>query len=218
MNDCTPFNDARTAFYDGDSAKALTLLDTALKTMPRDTFVHEFRGLVLFSLKKYPESAAATYAVLSAGPGWDWTTTSGLYSSVDVYTQQLRALEDFARANPKSPDAHFLLGYQYLTTGHGEAAAKQFQQAQSQLPGDKLLTQLVGMTTPQDESKKPETATPPKPVDVPAEKALSAEKLVGTWNASSQGASFQPACWRFHRPSSARSRTRTWRRKRAARR
>ncbi|MBI3196355.1 MAG: hypothetical protein HYZ40_02360, partial [Rhodospirillales bacterium] len=44
---------ARAAFYDGDSAKALKLLDTALKTMPNDTAVHEFRGLVLFSLKKY---------------------------------------------------------------------------------------------------------------------------------------------------------------------
>ena len=187
----TAFNDARTAFYDGDSAKALTLLDTALKTMPRDTVVHEFRGLVLFSLKKYPESAAATYAVLSAGPGWDWTTMSSLYPGIDAYTKQLRTLEDFARANPQSADAHFLLGYHYLTGTHADAATKQFKLAQTQLPDDKLLTQLVGMTTPPDESKKSEPATPPEPQSVPPEKVLSAEKLVGTWNASSDGASFQ---------------------------
>jgi tetratricopeptide (TPR) repeat protein len=182
-------NEARLAFYDGDSTKALKLLDTAVKAMPNDTAVHEFRGLVLFSLKKYPEAAAATYAVLSTGPGWDWTTMSGLYPSVDVYTQQLRELEAFVKKNPKSPDGHFLLGYQYLTTNFAENAAKQFKLAQSELPNDKLLTQLVDMTTPPDESAK--TATPPEPPDVPAEKVLSAEKLVGSWKASSQGAQFQ---------------------------
>ena len=186
----TAFNDARTAFQNGDAAQALTLLDTTLKTMPRDTVVHEFRSLVLFALKKYPESSAAIYAVLSAGPGWDWTTMSSLYPSVDAYTQQLRALEDFAKANPKSADAHFLLGYHYLTGTHADAALKQFKLAQTQLPDDKLLAQLVGMTTPADESKKPDTATPPEPAAVPPEKVLSAEKLVGTWKASSQGATF----------------------------
>lgn len=187
------FSDARAAFYDGDSAKALTLLDTALKTMPRDTVVHEFRGLVLFSLKKYPESAAAIYAVLAAGPGWDWTTLSSLYSSIDVYTQQLRALEAFAKANPKSVDARFLLGYHYLTAGHAEAASKQFKLAQAQLPNDKLLAQLVGMTTPPDQTA-PAPTTPlasAEPPAVPPEKVLTAEKMVGTWKASSQGAQFQ---------------------------
>lgn len=187
----TALNDARSAFYDGDSAKALTLLDTALKTMPRDTVVHEFRGLVLFSVKKYPESAAAIYAVLSAGPGWDWTTMSSLYSSVDAYTKQLRALEDFSKANPKSADAHFLLGYHYLTTGYAENASKQFAQAATHSPDDKLLKQLVAMTTPPDASSSSETKTPPEPPAVPPEKVLKSEQLVGTWKATSQGATFE---------------------------
>src|SRR5262249_45279222 len=112
------FDDARMAFYSSDYQRALTLLDTTLKTMPNDSVVHEFRGLVLFALGKYPESAAAVYAVLAAGPGWDWTTLSSLYPSVDTYTVQLRALEAFAKKNGKSPDAAFLLGYHYLTMGH----------------------------------------------------------------------------------------------------
>lgn len=187
----TAFNDARTAFYDGDAAKALALLDTTLQTMPRDTVVHEFRGLVLFALKKYPESAAAIYAVLSAGPGWDWTTMSSLYPGVSVYTQQLRALEEFTKANPNSADAHFLLGYHYLTGTHTESASKQFKLAQALLPDDKLLAQLVSMTTPPDESKKPEVAVSPAPAVVAPEKVLTTEKLVGQWKASSQGAQFQ---------------------------
>ena len=187
----TAFNEARVAFTNGDAATALTLLDTTLKTMPHDTVVHEFRGLVLFALQRYPESAAAVYAVLSAGPGWDWTTLSSLYSSVDVYTKQLRTLEDFAKTNPKSADAHFLLGYHYLTTGFAEAASKQFQAAQLELPDDKLLAQLVSMTTPPDASKKTGTSTPPVLPAIPPEKVLTAEKMVGTWKSASPTAQFQ---------------------------
>ncbi len=183
------FEEARVAFYAGDYVNALTKLDTTLKTMPRDTVVHEFRGLVLFALGKYPESAAATYAILAAGPGWDWTTMISLYGEAESYTKQLRALEDFAKANPKSADAHFLLGYHYQTCTHADNAAKQFKLAQTLLPDDKLLKQLVAMTTPPAESKKSDA--PPEPPAVPSEKVLKAEQFVGNWKATSQGATFQ---------------------------
>lgn len=183
------FEEARTAFYGGDYPTALTKLDTTLKTMPHDTVVHEFRSLVLFASKKYPDSAAAIYAVLSAGPGWDWTTMSSLYPGVAVYTEHLRALEDFSKANPKSADAHFLLGYHYQTASHAESALKQFKLAQDDLPDDKLIKQLITMTTPQDESKQ--TEAPPEPPAVSPEKVLKAEQFVGNWKSSSQGATFQ---------------------------
>jgi tetratricopeptide (TPR) repeat protein len=184
------FEDARAAFRDRDYATALSKLDTTLKTMPRDTVVHEFRSLVLFALKKYPESAAAIYAVLAAGPGWDWTTMISLYPGADPYTEQLRALETFVKANPKSADAHFLLGYHYQTMGHTASAALQYKQAQAQLPDDQLLRQLVGMTTPADASKQP-GSPPPEPPKVPTEKMLKSEQLVGNWRASNKGATFQ---------------------------
>ena len=185
------FEEARTAFYGGDYEKALTSLDTTLKTMPHDTVVHEFRGLVLFALKKYSESAAATYAVLSAGPGWDWTTMSGLYPNVDVYTQQLRELENFMKSNPSSADASFLLGYHYLTMGHKETSAKYFALALQQLPGDKLLTQLVGMTPAKGKTTKTPPPTPPVPADLAPENLLTVDKMVGTWMASSSEAQFE---------------------------
>lgn len=183
------FEEARTAFHNGDYATALTKLDTTLKTMPRDTVVHEFRGLVLFALKRYPESAAAIYAVLSAGPGWDWTTMISLYANAADYTTQLRALEEFALANPKSADARFLLGYHYQTSGYAENASKQYKLALTQLPDDKLLKQLVTMTTPQDKSRN--TETPPPVPAVPADKLLKTEQLIGNWKASNKDASFQ---------------------------
>ena len=189
------FTDARNSFSQGDYSRSLDQLDVALRSMPRDTVVHEFRGLVLFALKKYPEAAAAIYAVLSAGPGWDWTTMSSLYPNVEVYTQQLRELESFLKANPDSPDAHFLLGYHYQTTNYTEAASKQFKAALALIPNDKLLKQLVAMTTAPDPAKTPTPEATQQataaPMPVPPEKILTAEKMLGSWKATSTGAEFQ---------------------------
>lgn len=187
------FEQARGAFKAGYPDQALTLLNTTLKTMPRDSVVHEFRGLTLFALKQYPESAAAIYSVLSAGPGWNWTTMIELYPDPETYTKHLRALEDFAKANPKSSDAHFLLGYHYLTAANEPQASKEFKLAHAELPDDRLLSQLVRMTTPPDAAAtpKPESVAPEAESVVPEAKALSVEKMAGTWKASSKGAQFQ---------------------------
>jgi tetratricopeptide (TPR) repeat protein len=183
------FEEARTLFRNGDYTGALAKLDVTLKTMPNDTVVHEFRALVLFALKKYPEAAAAIYAVLSAGPGWDWTTMMSLYPGVDPYTKQLRDLEEFVKANPRSADGHFLIAYHYQTMGHPDSAARQFQEALALLPNDKLLKQLVAMTKP--ETSKETAAPTPPPAAQPAGKVLKAEQLAGKWKATSKGKTFE---------------------------
>src|SRR4029450_13805302 len=111
------FDEARAAFADGKYEQALKLPDEAAAKMPRDAVLHEFRSLVLFALKRYPESAAAIHAVIAVGPGWDWKTLSSLYPDVDTYTAQLRALENYRDTHPKSADGHFLAGYHYMTCG-----------------------------------------------------------------------------------------------------
>ncbi len=88
----TDFDAARDAFYRGDYAAALASTNKALAAMPNDPIIHEFRALVMFAQGKYQEAAAGLYSVMSVGPGWDWTTLSSLYPSVDTYTKQLRAL------------------------------------------------------------------------------------------------------------------------------
>ena len=75
--------------------QALELADQAIRQTPNEAALHEFRGLVLFALRRYDEAAAALYAVLAVGPGWDWPTLIWLYPDVSVYTGQLRALESY---------------------------------------------------------------------------------------------------------------------------
>jgi hypothetical protein len=99
--------------------------------------------MCLFALKRFDEAAAVDYAVLTAGPGWNWSTMVGLYPGVDTYTDQLRALEAYARANPNSTSAHFLLAYHYMVQGHQEAAAAQFAAVVQLQPNESLSAQFV---------------------------------------------------------------------------
>jgi thioredoxin-like negative regulator of GroEL len=145
------FDDARAAFKSGDYAGALKLADLALAKTPNDPMLHEFRATCLFALGRYDQAAAPLYDVLSAGPGWDWTTLAGLYSSVDVYSEQLRSLEAFCNANPQAASARFVLGSLYMTQGSADAAANLFKQVVALQPQDRLSAQLLAVLT-----RKPE--------------------------------------------------------------
>lgn len=134
---------ARDSFMAADYATAGKEIELALKELPTDAALHEFRALVYFATGDYTKAAGTLYAVLSAGPGWDWTTMSGLYPSVDAYTVQLRALEKFVTANPKAADARFVLAYHYVTGSHQEAAVKQLQEVVRLQPADQLSAQLI---------------------------------------------------------------------------
>jgi tetratricopeptide (TPR) repeat protein len=171
------FNAGREAFKSGDYAKALQLTDEALKALPNDATLHEFRALVLFAVKQYEQAAMPLYAVLSVGPGWDWTTMSGLYPTIDVYTQQLRALEGYIKQNTKSAGARFVLAYHYLTQGHNDAAVAQLKEVQKLAPGDKLSAQLAKMLSPQGESPEPAQSPPPAT-------AVKEGNIRGTWRAA----------------------------------
>ena len=142
------FDSARAAFGTGDYAGALQLTDEALKVLPNDATLHEFRALVLFAVGKYDLAAGPLYAVLSVGPGWDWTTMVGLYPNIDVYTGQLRKLEAFVTANPSSTAGRFVLAYHYLTQGNTDAAVAQFKQVVALAPQDTLSAQLVKQFSP----------------------------------------------------------------------
>ncbi len=182
-------NAARDAFLQGQYETALAQVNRAIAKRPSDTVAHEFRALVLFALKQYQPAAAAIYAVLSVGPGWDWTTMCGLYPSVDTYTEQLRSLEQYCRQNPTSAEARFLLAYHYITCGHTDAAVKTLQDVVRLNPKDRLAAQLLRGLSGGEAAAQPAPAasaapaTPVKPVEAAA--------LVGSWKASrDDGSSF----------------------------
>jgi len=197
------FAQARDAFKAGDYTKALELTNQALQEVPNDTALHEFRALVLFAMKQYDQAAASLYAVLSVGPGWDWTTMIGLYPSVDVYTEQLRALEDYSAQNPQSAPAHFVLAYHYLTEGFTDQAVAQLKHVAELQPNDKLAPQLIRQFTKsattetanaaQPNAAQPNAGQPGAPPEQPpataaagtppAAPSVKPGELAGTWTA-----------------------------------
>ncbi len=171
-----PLDTARDAFARGDYATALAQCDKAVSGRPTDTLPHEFRALALFAVRRYQEAAGPIYAVLALGPGWDWTTMSSFYPDVDVYTGQLRALEQYVRADPDSADARFLLAYHYMTCGHPEAAVEQLKAVVQLKPSDRLSNELLKAMTATGPAKQPSPSLPAKPV--------AASALVGNWEAA----------------------------------
>ncbi len=155
------FDAARAAFRDGNYPAALAAVDAAIGKTNTDAVLHEFRALVLFAMQDYKQAAGVIHSLLAVGPGWDWTTMSGMYADPDTYTQQLRALEQNVLANPKAADAHFLLAYHYTTIGHSEAAANQLQQVVKLMPTDRLAGELLKMV--QGPPAQVQPATPPGP-------------------------------------------------------
>ena len=172
------FDQARDAFKAGDYDTALTLTKQALTQMPNDTTMHEFLALVLFAQGKYDQAAAPLYSVLSVGPGWDWTTLSGMYADVEIYTKQLRALESYLGKNRNSANARFVLFYHYMTEGHEQDAVAQLKQVVKLQPNDKLSAQLLAQFQPAGSPAPPPAESAP-----PAESGKEG-KLPGTWLAA----------------------------------
>ena len=96
--------------------------------------------------------------------------------TIDVYTEQLRALEQYVNANRNAADARFLLAYQYLICGHTDAAAAQLKAAVELNPKDQLSAQLLARWRRRKPPEQPAPSAPPKPVEAAA--------LAGQWTAS----------------------------------
>jgi len=172
------FDAGRASFKEGNYADALQKTNDALAKLPNDTTLHEFRGLCLFALGRYDESAATLYAVLAVGPGWDWTTLISLYPSVDVYTTQLRALEEYCKTHTDSATARFVLAYEYLTEGFTDAAVPILKQVVALKPSDTVSTKLLHQLEPPKE--EPAKVASPAPTDTTPPQGAS---IAGTWNA-----------------------------------
>jgi tetratricopeptide (TPR) repeat protein len=185
------FDQAREAFKAGDYARALDLVDQTIKALPNDADAHEFRGATLFALGKYKDAAASLYAVLAAGPGWDWTTLISLYPGIEAYEAQLRALEQSRNEHPDDPSARFVLAYLYSCQGAMDAAAREYAELVKLLPNDPLIKRLGKISTTPADANPPADSPPANPTPDPAVAAAESKPpehdITGTFKASPGG-------------------------------
>jgi len=97
----------------------------------------------LFALKDYRGAAIEAHVALELGPVIDWPTLYAYYGNLDPYTSQLRVLETFVRNNPKAPEGHFLLAYQYMMMGYKQDAKQELTEVTTLAPADKLAEALL---------------------------------------------------------------------------
>jgi tetratricopeptide (TPR) repeat protein len=172
------FEEARGLFQNKKYQEALSKDNEAIKEMPQDAALHEFRALCQFALGDYKGAAATLYAVLAVGPGWDWTTMYNLYSDIDEYTAHLRKLEDYCKEHKDSADAYFVLAYQYLTMDKKDLAIRMYQIVARLAPNDTVTKQML-----QALDAKPLDDNAPAPKESANAPSIPAEKLVGDWKA-----------------------------------
>ena len=181
---------ADTAFQANDYDAALDIANKGIAQFPDDAVLHEFRSLVLFAKSDYQQSAATIHSVLAIGPGWDWTTLSSMYSNIDLYTKQLRALETFTASNPKDASSRFLLAYHYLSCGHPDAAARCLQKVVKLMPNDRVAADMLKLVSTQQQpiqtggTPQQSPAEPNNDKIQPTANPIDPSTLVGTWNAS----------------------------------
>jgi tetratricopeptide (TPR) repeat protein len=184
-----PQNDAAMAQFDqgmadfkaGNYPQAIARFDAALKQLPGDPVIHEVRALAQFAVGAYKSAAAGLNSLLATAPGMDWTTMASLYGNVDDYTQQLRKLEQHCRANVKDASAYFVLAYQYLVTGHQEAAVDALKIVVREQPKDATAQRMLASLAPKEPAAtSTAAASPPAPASVADAPQTD---LVGTWRA-----------------------------------
>jgi predicted TPR repeat methyltransferase len=82
-----------------------------------------------------------------------------IYRDVNVYTAQLRGLEQFTKANPADAASRFLLAYHYLVLDHRDAAVKTLRRVLELQPKDELAAHLLQMLVKKTDSDRPVPGT-----------------------------------------------------------
>ncbi len=181
-------SNAVAAFKQNDYAAALDITNKGITQHPDDAVLHEFRSLVLFAKQDYQQSAGTIHSVLAVGPGWDWTTLSSMYSSVSIYTEQLRALEAFTKSNPDDAASRFLLAYHYMSCGHHGDAARHLQEVVRLMPNDRVAADVLKLVaapvaqTGELAQQAPQPSASETPRSTP--RAIESSTLIGTWKAA----------------------------------
>jgi hypothetical protein len=130
-------------FQGGYYQNAIRMAEHAIVDFPRDAEAHEVVALAAFANKDYRTAATEAHAVTALGGVPSWNQVYAIYQNADVYTSQLRSLEDYVRAHPESTESQFLLGVQYLTTGYSSEARDHLAKAAELTPDDKIVRDLM---------------------------------------------------------------------------
>lgn len=124
-------------------------------------------GQALFASGQYDEAAGATQQGTTMLPPDKWGTVisnyKDLYSNIQDYTSQLRALERARDEKPDDPALHFLLGWHYGYLGYPKQAVRELDKTLQLAPKDEVAKKVRDAIA----EKLPKSELPP-PAEKPA--------------------------------------------------
>jgi tetratricopeptide (TPR) repeat protein len=116
-----------------------------------------------FATGQYNEAAGATQQAMQLLPKDQWGVVvknyKELYTNIQDYTDQLRALEKAVKAKPEDPALRFLAGFHYAYLGYPKEAIDQLDKGLKVAPRDELAKKLRD----EMQAKLAKPAEPPKP-------------------------------------------------------
>jgi hypothetical protein len=123
-----------------------------------------------FATGQFDEAAGAVQQGMQLLPREEWGVVvknyKELYTNVQDFTDQLRALEKAVKEKPKDPGLRFLAGFEYAYLGFPKEAVDQLDKGLKSAPNDQMARKL------RDEmaAKLPKPAEPPTPGKTDGEK------------------------------------------------
>jgi hypothetical protein len=116
-----------------------------------------------FATGQYNEAAGAVQQAMQLLPKEEWGVViknyKELYSNIQDFTDQLRALEKAVKEKPNDPALRFLAGFQYAYLGYPKEAIDQLEKGLKFAPRDQMARKL----REELKAKLPKPAEPPSP-------------------------------------------------------
>jgi len=107
----------------------------------------------LFAVGKYQDAAGAVQMAMQMLPENEWGVVAKnytqLYPNIQLYTDQLKALEKARDEKPDDPALRFLLGYHFGYLGYPKQAARELDKALDLQPKDLGSQKLRDLFAPQ---------------------------------------------------------------------
>jgi tetratricopeptide (TPR) repeat protein len=130
----------RQAFRAGQYELALRNWQYVLVDNPKNGGVLLLVAQALFALGKYEAAASAIQTGMQMLPQNEWgnvvTNYSHVYSNIQNYKDQLKALENARNAKPDDPTMRFVLGYHFGYLGYPKHAIAELDKALDLQPKD----------------------------------------------------------------------------------
>jgi hypothetical protein len=151
-------------FQRRDYRAAVSDLRLALAERPRDPLLTMMLAQAQFATGQYSEAARAIQQAMQDLAPEQWGVVPAnyreLYTNIQDYTDQLRALEQASLSAPNNSDLRFLLGFHYYYLGYPREAAQQLQAAANLDPSNQMIQRMLRLVEARLGTVTPETVPP----------------------------------------------------------